>query len=97
MRGSSKTHTFYLSLQRAMTLLERETVDPEASSFKRLSSELKSSMQQADRHLKFDPATEVDPAYSDMLEELFLDAEELLHNLTSIIFQLPYVKAPYLI
>ena len=81
MRGSSKTHTFYLSLQRAMTLLERETVDPEASSFKRLSSELKSSMQQADRHLKFDPATEVDPAYSDMLEELFLDAEELLHNL----------------
>ena len=81
MRGSSKTHTIYLGLQRAMTLLQNETIDPEASSYKRVYSELKNSMQQVDKHLKYDPATEVDPAYSDMLEELFLEAENLLHDM----------------
>ena len=81
MRGSSKTHTIYLGLQRAMTLLQNETIDPEASSYKRVYSELKNSMQQVDKHLKYDPTTEVDPAYSDMLEELFLEAENLLHDM----------------
>ena len=81
MRGSSKTHTIYLGLQRAMTLLENEAVDPEASSYKRVYSELKNCMQQVDKHLKYDPSTEVDPAYSEMLEDLFLDAETLLHDM----------------
>ena len=81
MRGSSKTHTIYLGLQRAMTLLENEVVDPEASSYKRVYSELKNCMQQVDKHLKYDPTAEVDPAYSDMLEELFLEAENLLHDM----------------
>ena len=81
MRGSSKTHTIYLGLQRAMTLLLNEDVDPEASSFKRVYSELKNCMQQVDKHLRYDPTTEVDSAYSDMLEEQFLEAENLLHDI----------------
>ena len=81
MRGSSKTHTIYLGLQRAMTLLSNEDVDPEASSFKRVYSELKNCMQQVDKHLRYDPTTEVDSAYSDMLEEQFLEAENLLHDI----------------
>ena len=56
-------------------------MDPEASSYKRVYSELKNCMQQVDKHLRYDPTTEVDPAYSDMLEELFLDAENLLHDM----------------
>ena len=80
MRGSSKTHTIYLGLQRAMTLLENEPVDPDATSFKRVYSELRNCMQQVDKHMKYDPTGEVDPAYSDLLEELFLEAEDLLHD-----------------
>ena len=83
MRGSSRTHTIYLALQRAMTLLDNEVKDPEASSYKRVYSELKSSMQQVDKHLKYDPSSEVDPAYSEMLEELYLEAEQLLHDADS--------------
>ena len=80
MRGSSKTHTLYLGLQRAMTLLGNEVVDPDATSYKRVYSELKNCMQQVDKHMRYDPSGEVDPAFGELLEELYLDAENLLYD-----------------
>ena len=77
MRGNSKTHTIQLTLLRAMNMLRSTKVDPKATVYKRLYSDLTQALTEARAHLKYDKTSDVDDAYSDMLEELCEEAEEL--------------------
>ena len=77
-RGSSWTHTLYLKLTRDMSLIQTVDPDPTSTYYKRLRSKLTKSMDQVERHLYEDEASNIDPAYTDDLEALWQEAEELL-------------------
>ena len=78
MRGSSKTHTLYLELTRAMGLIQTVDPDPMSTSYKRLHSKVTGSMDRVEKHLQEDEESEIDPAYSEDLEQLWQEAEDLL-------------------
>ena len=77
-RGSSWTHTLYLELTRAMSLLQSVDPDPKSTAYKRHRSNLTRRMERADRHLHEDKESDIDPSYEDYLENLLQEAEELL-------------------
>ena len=66
-----------MSLQKAMNVLSAEKVDPKGNSYRRKYEDLKGSITKADQHLMFDPDP-VDPAYEEHLEDLIVEAQELL-------------------
>ena len=76
VRGSSKTHTIFMILQRAMQVMRITEVVPKATSFKRKYEDLKEGIQKAELHLRFED--DVDPAYAEDLDELLVAAEEAL-------------------
>ena len=78
VRGSSKTHTILMELQHAMSVLRSANVDPNKTSYKRKYGDLKNAISKADQHQKYDSSTEVDPAYSEDLEDLIVEANDLL-------------------
>ena len=73
VRGSSKTHTIFMVLQRAMQVMRITEVVPKATSFKRKYDDLKEAMRKAEGHLRY--ADDVDPAYAEELDDLLLTAE----------------------
>ena len=76
VRGSSKTHTMFMVLQRAMQVMRMTEVVPKATSFKRKYDDLKEAIRKAEGHLRYED--KVDPAYAEELDELLLAAEEVL-------------------
>ena len=60
-----------------MNMLRSTKVDPKATVYKRFYSDLTQALTEARAHLKYDKTSDVDDAYSDMLEELCEEAEEL--------------------
>ena len=76
-RGSSWTHTLYLELTRAMSLLQTVDPDPKSTNFKHHRSNLIKRIERANRHLQEDEEAAIDPSYEDDLENLLQDAEEL--------------------
>jgi hypothetical protein len=83
MRGSSKTHTLYLTLQRAMSVLSCSSVNPRSTAYKRKYKDLRDSMADAEKHLRFDEAKEVDNAWEEYLEEAINSAEDQLDQIDS--------------
>jgi hypothetical protein len=83
MRGSSKTHTLYLTLQRAMSMLSSSRVDPKSTAYKRKYKDLRDSMSDAEKHLRFDKAEEVDNAWEEFLEDGITAAEDQLNEVDS--------------
>ena len=79
-RGSSYTHSLYLKLTRAMSLIQTVDPDPTSTYYKHLRSKVTKSMDQVERHLQEDEASDIDPAYADDLETLWQEAEELLRR-----------------
>ena len=77
-RGSSWTHTLYLELTRAMSLVQTVDPDPKSTSYKRLRSKVTRSMDRAEKHLQEDEESDIDPAYIEGLEQLLQEAEDLL-------------------
>ena len=77
-RGSSWTHTLYLELTRAMSLVQTVDPDPKSTSYKRLRSKVTRSMDRVEKHLQEDEESDIDPAYSEDLEKLLQEAEDLL-------------------
>merc|ERR1712020_377729 len=77
-RGSSWTHTLYLELTRAMSLLQSVDPDPKSTPYKRHRSNLTKRMDRADRHLREDEVSAIDSSYEEDLENLLQEAEELL-------------------
>ena len=78
VRGSSKTHTIAMDLQKAASVLKSAKVDPKGTSYRRKYGDLKSAIHKADQHLRYDPENSVDPAYAEHLEDLVEAAENLL-------------------
>ena len=78
VRGSSKTHTLAMDLQKATSVLNSARVDPKGTSYRRKYGDLKSAINKADQHLRYDPENNVDSAYAEDLEDLIEVAEELL-------------------
>ena len=78
VRGSSKTHTMAMDLEKATSVLRAAVVDPKGTSYRRKYGDLKSAINKADQHLRYDRMAEVDPAYSESLEDLIETAEDLL-------------------
>ena len=78
VRGSSKTHTIAMDLEKATSVLRAARVDPKGTSYRRKYGDLKSAISKADQHLRYDRMTDVDPAYSEGLEDLIEAAEDLL-------------------
>ena len=78
VRGSSKTHTLAMDLQKATSVLKSAKVDPKGTSYRRKYGDLKSVINKADQHLRYDPENNVDPAYAEDLEDLIEVAENLL-------------------
>ena len=81
VRGSSKTHTLCMELERAMNLLRREEVDPKATSYKRLYNDLRECQKRSDKHLNHDDSKDLDTSYTEDLVELVGAAEEFLKNI----------------
>ena len=67
-----------MDLEKATSVLRAATVDPKGTSYNRKYGDIKSAIKEAERHLKYDSSTEVDPAYSEDLEDLIVEAEDLL-------------------
>ena len=78
VRGSSKTHTLTMDLQKATSVLKAAKVDPKGTSYKRKYGELRNAINKADQHLRYDPENMVDSAYAEDLEDLVEVAEDLL-------------------
>ena len=78
VRGSSKTHTLAMDLQKATSVLKSAKIDPRGTSYRRKYGDLRGAINKADQHLRYDPANNVDPAYAEDLEELVQVAEDLL-------------------
>ena len=78
VRGSSKTHTIAMDLEKATSVLRAARVDPKGTSYRRKYGDLKGAISKADHHLRYDRLTDVDPAYSEGLEDLIEAAEDLL-------------------
>ena len=78
VRGSSKTHTIAMDLQKATSVLKSAKIDPRGTSYRRKYGDLRGAINKADQHLRYDPANNVDPAYAEDLEELVQVAEDLL-------------------
>ena len=88
VRGSSRTHTLMIRLERAMQVLRaemREGTSPKSTAFKRKHEDLKGAISKVEQHLSFDD--DVDPAYSDYLEGRLDSAEHLLDQVDDIIDQ----------
>ena len=81
VRGSSKTHTLCMELERAMNCLSRVKVDPKATSYKRLYGDLRECKKLSDKHLNHDDSEELDVSYTEDLTELVLAAEEFLNDI----------------
>ena len=79
-RGSSWTHTLYLELTRAMSLIQTVDPDPKSTPYKRLRGKVTKSIDRVEKHLNEDEESEIDPAYSEDLEKLLQEAEDLLHE-----------------
>ena len=78
VRGSSKTHTMFMVLQRAMQVMRATEVVPKATSFKRKYDDLKEAMRKAEGHVRYED--KIDPAYAEELDDLLLAAENLLDH-----------------
>ena len=63
-------------LQRAMQVMKTTEVVPKATSFKRKYDDLKEAIRKAEGHLRYE--NDVDPAYTEDLDELLAAAEDLL-------------------
>ena len=81
VRGSSKTHTLCMELERAMNCLSRVKVDPKATSYKRLYGDLRECKKLSDKHLNHDDSEELDVSYTEDLTDLVLAAEEFLNDI----------------
>ena len=79
-RGSSWTHTLYLELTRAMSLIQTVDPDPKSTPYKRLRGKVTKSIDRVEKHLNEDEESEIDPAYIEDLEKLLQEAEDLLHE-----------------
>ena len=77
-RGSSKTHTYYLQLQRTMGLLMSLHPNPQATAFQRRRDDLRRSIENVLMHLSEDENKDIDPHFSEDLEQLLQLAEHLL-------------------
>ena len=67
-----------MDLEKATSVLRAAVVDPKGTSYRRKYGDLKSAINKADQHLRYDRMAEVDPAYSESLEDLIETAEDLL-------------------
>ena len=81
VRGSSKTHTLCMELERAMNCLRRVKVDPKATSYKRLYDDLRECQKRSDKHLNHDDSKDLDVSYTEDLAELVKAAEEFLQEI----------------
>ena len=61
-----------------MSLVQTVNPDPKSTSYKRLRSKVTRSMDRVEKHLQEDEESDIDPAYSEDLEKLLQDAEDLL-------------------
>ena len=67
-----------MDLEKATSVLRAARVDPKGTSYRRKYGDLKGAISKADHHLRYDHLTDVDPAYSEGLEDLIEAAEDLL-------------------
>ena len=81
IRGSSKTHTLCMELERAMNCLSLKKVDPKATSYKRLYNDLRECQKRSDKHLNHDDSKDLDESYTEDLAELVRAAEEFLNTI----------------
>ena len=79
MRGSSKTHTLCMELERAMNCLNHVKVDPKATSYKRLYNDLRECQKRSNQHLNHDDSKDLDLSYTEDLAELVDRAEDFLN------------------
>ena len=61
-----------------MSLIQSVDPDPRSTKYKRHHSNLIKRMERADRHLREDEESAIDPSYEDYLENLLQNAEDLL-------------------
>ena len=61
-----------------MSLVQTVDPDPKSTSYKRLRSKVTRSIDRVEKHLQEDEESDIDPAYSEDLEKLLQDAEDLL-------------------
>ena len=81
MRGSSKTHTLRMELERAMNCLNHVKVDPKATSYKRLYNDLRECQKRSNQHLNHDDSKDLDLSYTEDLAELVDRAEDFLNSI----------------
>ena len=81
IRGSSKTQTLLMTLQRSMNILMNQTVDGGGTAFKRSYNQVRDDIGKCEDHLKFDESTLIDMSYSEDVEEALQAAEDLLDRL----------------
>ena len=63
-----------------MSLIQTVDPDPKSTPYKRLRGKVTRSMDRVEKHLHEDEESDIDPAYSEDLEKLLQEAEDLLHE-----------------